>query len=141
VPPGVGADDQVRVGGADRLDERHRAPDLLGHGDLGGRAGGHAADVQDVGAFGHHGVHMFQRGTLVPGDAGPVEGVRGPVDDGHDQQPGGRELLGAEAQRTRLAVRGGTGYAVVHAQRRLPSAPTLSARGSRADPARHHPLT
>jgi hypothetical protein len=120
VPPGIDADDQVRVGGPDGFDERHRAPDLLGHGDVRGGPGGHAAHVQDVRALGHDRVDPLQRGALVPGDAGPVERVGGAVDDGHDQWPAGSEFPGAEPQRPRLAVRYGRGGPVLHSGQAFP---------------------
>ena len=67
VPPGVHADHQVRVGGADRRDERDRAADLLGDRHLGTRLRRDAAHVENVRALGHRGVHPLEGGTFVPG--------------------------------------------------------------------------
>ena len=103
VPPGVHADHQVGVGRANRGDERDDAADLLVDGDLGAGLGGHAADVEDVRALGDHLVHPVDRGLLVPGQPGPVEGVRRAVDDRHDEPAAGRELRLPQPQRSRLA--------------------------------------
>jgi hypothetical protein len=83
VPPRVGADDKVGVSGADLLDERDHAPDLLGRGDVVTRLGGYPANVEDVGALGHDLVHPREGGGFVPRDARPEKRVRRPVHDRH----------------------------------------------------------
>src|SRR5207302_9009761 len=57
------------------------------------------ADVHDVGALGHDRVYALHRGRLVPGGALVVEGIGGPVDDGHDQPLPGPEGPLAEFHR------------------------------------------
>ena len=80
-PPGVDADDELRVRRADRLDERHHPGQLLGRADLGARAGLDAADVDGVGAGGHGPLDRLEGHVVVQEHALVVEGVGGAVDD------------------------------------------------------------
>ena len=114
VPPGVNADDQVGVGRPDPLDERDDPADLLRHRHLGTGFGGHAADVEQIGALGHDHVHALQGGAGVPGHARPVERVGGAVDDRHHQRALRRELPAAQPQRARRAPRPGFAPSLGH---------------------------
>ena len=93
VAPGVHADDDAGGAGPHRRDEARHPAQLLGHLDGLARAGLDPAHVDDVGALGHGPVDRVQRGGLGVGGAPVEEGVRGAVDDRHDE----RRLVGPAA--------------------------------------------
>ena len=61
VPPGIDADQDLRVTGTDRADEASRPPDLLGRVDVSAGSSRDAADVHDVGTLRDHLVHPIHR--------------------------------------------------------------------------------
>ena len=63
-----------------------------GHG-FGKGPGGLAADVQDIGARGHQGPGLGQGGGVVEVAAVVGEGIRGDVEDAHDEGPGRSQEL------------------------------------------------
>ena len=107
VPVGVRADHDVGVGTAHGRDEAGRPPDFLARVHVRARSGRHPADVDDVGALGDDLVHPVHGCGLVPGHAGPVEGVRRPVHDRHDQQLPRPEAAVPQAQAGLLPGRAG----------------------------------
>src|SRR5690606_39593376 len=85
VTPGVDADHQVGVALAYLGHERRGAFDLLPHVDLAAGTGLDPADVDDVGALGHHLVDPAQRLFTGARRAAAVEGAGRTVDDRHHQ--------------------------------------------------------
>ena len=85
-PPGIDADQLVRVFAAEPFDERHDAGDLLVGVDGAARTGLDAADVDDVGSVGDLLVGRFLGCAVAEGRPPVIEGIRGAVDDRHDQR-------------------------------------------------------
>lgn len=99
VPPGVHADDDVGEPPAHLGHEADRAPRLLLGGDLRAGARLHPADVDDGRALGHRLLHAGERWLVVEGRTLVVEGVGGPVHDGHDHRFVRGELASSQPQR------------------------------------------
>jgi len=98
-PPGVHADDHPRMLGPNGRHQAGHPADLLRHAHVLPRARPDPADVQDVGPAGDRAVRRGQRRAEVVGGALVEEGIRGPVDHGHDAERSWRPLPAAKAQR------------------------------------------
>ena len=83
---------------ADPRHERHHAPDLLRGVDLFAVPRADAADVDDLGAFGHDLVDALLRRPVVVGRPSVVERVAGAVDDRHHQRRVRPEPVSAQPQ-------------------------------------------
>ena len=104
--PGVGRHRYVEAG-HQRLDGGDDAVELLLLPD--GRAGPgfHAADIEDVGAFGHQGLRPLEGEIEGEGGTLVVERVRRAVEDPHHETPAGEVVMaGPETQRV---IAGGHG--------------------------------
>jgi hypothetical protein len=94
--PGVHAEQLLGVGAAQPFDERHHPGDLLVGADVLAGPGLDAADVDDVAAVGDGLVRRGLGGVVAECRTAVEEGVRGAVDDRHDQRPIGRHRLAQE---------------------------------------------
>lgn len=81
---------------ADGADDGNDAADFFFSGDgFGAGAGGFAAEVEDVGAFGEEVEGVFDSAAGVEEAAAVGEGVRGDIDDAHDEGAGADGVGGA----------------------------------------------
>lgn len=92
-----GVDGEEGAGlGADGADDGDDSPDLfLGRDGFGTRAGGFAAEVEDVGAFGEEVEGVFDGAAGVEEAASIRKGIRGDVNDAHQEGSGAHGMRGA----------------------------------------------
>jgi hypothetical protein len=107
--PRVDADDQIGMGGANCGHELDRPVELLGHVDLVAGRGLDPADVDDLGAVGHHRLDPVQR--LLEREGGPtvVERIGGAVDDRHHGKLTRPEFAAPQPQHDAAGGRSRTG--------------------------------